>query len=157
MQSIWLSLLLVSLVSGVISVFGAGGAFEKYLQYFCALLLTLALLLPISALKEGDIVFPDLFPEGQESELGKVPQAYLRQFETETEKAVSKLLWEQLSLSKDACLPIATAVDQKGMPTLFRVEVRLYTLKAAAKTARVRSLLEEACGCEIVIVENVRM
>ncbi len=157
MQTVWFSLLLVSLISGIVSVLGAGSAFEKYLQYFCALLLTLALLSPIAALNGGDVVLPDLFPEGQEQEFGQVPQAYLKQFEAEIENAVSELLWERLTLPKDACLPIATAKDQEGVPILCRVEVRLYTLKAAAKTAAIRSLLEEACGCDIVIREDVRI
>lgn len=157
MKTIWLSLLLVSLLSGILSVFGAGSAYEKYLQYFCALLLTLALLVPISAVKEGEFSFPDLFPEGQISEVGKVPQAYLRQFEAETEKAISELLHQKLSLSKGTCLPVATAKDEAGMPILCRVEVRLLSLKAVAKTASIRSLLEEACGCEIIIVEDIRL
>lgn len=157
MQTVWLSILLVSLVSGVVFVFGAGGAFEKYLQYFSALLLTLALLVPLSTLTDGDFDISSLFPETQEQGQEQVPQAYLRQFEAETERAVSELLAGQLSLEKGACLPIATAKDEGGIPMLCRVEIRLYTLKAVAKTAAIRALLEEACGCEVVIVEEVHI
>ena len=157
MGTVLLSLLATCLTAGVIATLGEGGAYEKYLQYVCALLLCLVLLIPLSRLTKEEFWDPDLFFDGASSEVEKVPQAYLKQFEVEIERAVSALLKDEFALAEDACRPIATAVDEKGMPTLCRLEIRLYTLKGAALTGKIKHTLEEACGVEVVIVEDVRI
>ena len=157
MGTVLLSLLVICLAAGAVGALTEGGGFEKYLQYICALLLCLGLLLPLSRLTTEELLDPELFPDGAETEAEKVPEAYLRQFETEIERAVTALLESEFSLAANACRPVATAVDDKGMPTLCRLEVRLYTLKGAALTGKIKRTLEDACGVQVVIVEDVRL
>ena len=156
MNTILLSILGVSLVSGVITALGAGG-FERYLQYFCALLLTVVLLSPLMSLLDRDFSFPDLLGEMTESTEQQVPEMYLRAFEEEIETLAGKLLWEKLSLKEADCMVFATAEDQAGMPVLCKVTVKLKTLASVIKTASIRKLLQDECGCEIEIEEDVHI
>ena len=156
MKTVLLAVLAASLTVGIIQAIGTGDSFDKYLRYVCALLLTLALLSPLSALLYGELSFSALFPEGEAPPAEVVPEQYLRHFETEIETAVSRLLKEEFSLQIDACRPVASAKDEEGVPKLVHLEIRLYTLKGAALTGKIRDRLEEACGCGVTVVEDVR-
>ena len=157
MASLLLAVISTALVTGVVTALGAGGSYEKYLRYFCALLLTLTLLSPLAGLIDGGFDVADLFPGVGNGMEEAVPDAFLREFELQTEQAVRQLLENEYSLAKNACMPIVSAEDVNGTPVLVRVEVRLYTVKAAALTGQIRKRLQQACGCEIVITEDVRL
>ena len=94
-------------------------------------------------------------PEGDGSS-ETVPEEYLRRFETEIEGAVSNLLKEEFSLEIDEVRPIASAKDENGIPVLYHLEVRLYTLRSAALTGKIRKRLEKAVGCAVDLTEEVR-
>ncbi len=155
MQNILIAVLAASISAGIITALGTGGKAEKYLRYFSALLLTLAILSPLCSFFQNGFSFSELFPEGDNAHVEAVPQRFLRQFETEIEKAVSALLEDEFLLAKGDCLPIATAEDRDGMPVLLQVELRVYTLRGALLTGKIRECLEKACGCKIVITEEV--
>lgn|GEM_PF-2271109 len=143
------------LTAGIVKALGAGSAFEKYLRYVCALLLTLGLLSPLRSLLQAELPFPDFTLSGDESNEEQVPDAFLRQFEYATEEAASALLEKELSLGKDACSVRAFARDENGLPRLMRLEVTVRTLKGAAATGKIRERLEQTCGCEVQVREDI--
>lgn len=156
MKTTLIAVLTVALTVGLLQALGNGSAFEKYLRYISALLLTLTLLSPLSQLINGDFSFEDLFIKQENTVAETVPEAYLRRFETEIENAVSSLLKEEFSLEFDQARPVASAEDAGGTPVLACLELRLYTLKGAAFTGKIRKRLEQALGCKVSIVEDVR-
>jgi len=157
MMSMLLAVLSASLLAGVVNALGTGSGFEKYLRYFCALLLTLALLAPLGELKNIDTGWEEVLPEGDSAKTEQVPEQFLRRFESETEKAVLVLLEEEFSLSKKEVGVAAMAEDREGMPVLARLELTLYTVRGAALTGMVARRLEQACGCRVVITEMIRL
>ena len=142
------------LTAGAVKVLGSGTAFDKYIRYVCALLLTLGILRPLKTLLEGEISLPEFSVSGEE--VGQaVPEAFLRNFEYQTEKAVEEALLAQFSLDGTECRVVAKAEDKDGLPKLKSVTVSLYTLKGAALTGQIRRYLEGELGCEIAIREEI--
>ena len=154
MASVLTTLLTAVLTAGVVKILGEGSAFDKYLRYLCALLLTIGLLSPLKSLFEGDFSLSDYIPQA-DFEQEAVPESFLRSFEYETEKAVAEILFSEFSLDSAACQTVAKAEDENGLPKLTSVSVSLHTLKGAAQTGQIRRYLEGALGCEIIIREEI--
>ena len=153
MRELLLSDLATVLTSGVITSLGSG-SFQKYLRYLCALLLTLAILTPLGALLSKEHSFSDLLPTEQES-AEAVPEAFLRQFESEVEKAASRLIEDEFSLPATDFQLTATAKDVNASPSLVHLHLTLYTLKGAAQTGTLKKRLAQACGCEVTVTEEI--
>ena len=149
-----LSVMMTVMVAGIVKALGSGTFFDKYIRYICALLLTLGMLSPLGSLQETELTFPD-FTQTEEGGKEQVPDSFLRRFEYETEEAVMQLLQEEFSLDREVCQAVAYAKDEGGVPKLFRVQVTLHTLKGAALTGDIRKRLEQACGCEVYIREDI--
>ena len=156
MKELVFSVLGTCLVGGIVGVLGVGSHARRYIRYICALLLTLCLLRPLSELTPNGLDLSDLLIDGTQIEQ-TVPTEYLRQFEQQMDRSLTVLLKEQLSLGENSILVIASAEDHGGQPVLVQVKVRLFDLKAAAYTGRIRSILEQACGCTIVVEEDVHI
>ena len=149
-----LSVMMMVMVAGMVKALGSGTFFDKYLRYICALLLTLGILSPLRSLLETEFSFPD-FIQTESDGVEQVPDSFLRRFEYETEEAVMQLLQEEFSLGRDVCQAVAYAGDEAGMPKLLGVEVTVHTLEGAALTGKIRDRLEQACGCEVRIREDI--
>ena len=120
------------------------------------MIVTLCLLRPLFAITLDGLDFSNLFSDSTEI-LQTVPKEYLRQFERQMDTSLTSLLKEQLSLEEGSFLVMASAEDRQGQPILSQVKVRLFSLKAAAYTGRIRAILEESCGCTIVVEEDVHI
>ena len=154
MKELLLSVLVASFAAAGVTALSQESDFAKYYRYLCALLLTLGILMPLKTLLEGELLLPEFSVSGEE--VGQtVPEAFLRNFEYQTEKAVEEALLAQFSLDGTECRAVAKAEDKDGLPKLKRVTVSLYTLKGAALTGQIRRYLEGELGCEIVIREEI--
>ena len=156
MRELVFSVLCTCLAGGIVGVLGVGGHARRYIQYICALIVTLCLLRPLFAISLDGLDFSNLFSDSTEI-LQTVPKEYLRQFERQMDTSLTSLLKEQLSLEEGSFLVMASAEDRQGQPILSQVKVRLFSLKAAAYTGRIRAILEESCGCTIVVEEDVHI
>ena len=157
MKELLLSILAASFAAAGVTALGQESDFAKYYRYICALLLVLCLLSPLVELKKGNfsLAFWNAVSLPETSAV-PVPDFYLRELEEQVALSLEAQLERELGLSKDSFSLQVEAVDVKGQPTLSLVRVWLKRFSSVAKTGKIRSLVEEACGCAVEIQEDVR-